>query len=588
MDAGLFDVLHDAADDHIGAVADGVHVHLGGVVQEAVQQYRRLVGDAHRLGEVATQVLLVIDDLHGTATQHVGGTNHQRVGDALGGQHRLLQGGDGAVFRLLEPQALDGRLEALAIFGAVDSIGAGANHRHAVGFQGASQFQRSLAAVLDDDALGLLDPHDFQHVFQGHRFEVETVRGVVVGGDSLRVAVDHDGLVTVFAQGQRRVHAAVVELDALTDTVRAATDDHDLVAVGGVGLALLVIAGVHVGGVGGELGGAGIDPLVDREDVVAGAQFTHFTFGHTEDLGQTRVGEALALEAAQEVGIQAGHAALFHLLFQLHQLFNLHQEPGVNLGQAEYAVHGETSAEGVGDVEDTVAAGILQLVADAGQGVRGIEIQHGVEAGLAGLEATQGLVQGLLEVAADGHHFTDGLHLGGQTVVGAGELLEVEARHLGDHVVDGRLEGGRGTTAGDVVHQLVQGVTDGELGGDLGDGEAGRLGGERGGAGDPRVHLDDDHAAIFRVDTELDVGATGLDTDLAQYRHGGVAHDLVFLVGQGLGRRDRDGVTGVDAHGVEVLDGADDDAVVVAIAHHLHLVLFPADQRLVDEQLFGR
>ena len=280
VDTGLFDVLHDAADDHVNAVADGVHVHLGGVVQEAVQQHRRLVGDAHCLGEVAAQVLLVIDDFHGAATQHVGGANHQRVGDARGQLHGLLQGGDGAVFRLLEAQALDGGLEALAIFRAVDGIRAGTNHRHAVRFQCPRQFQRSLAAVLDDDALGLLDPHDFQHVFQGHRLEVETIGGVVVGGDGFRVAVDHDGLVTVFAQGQGRVHATIVELDALTDTVRAATDDHDLVAVGGVGLALFVVAGVHVGGVGGELGRAGIDPLVDREDVVAGTQFTHFTFGH--------------------------------------------------------------------------------------------------------------------------------------------------------------------------------------------------------------------------------------------------------------------------------------------------------------------
>ncbi len=588
VDTGLLDVLHDAADDYIGAVADGIHVQLGRIVQEAVQQHRRFVGDAHRLGEVATQILLVIDDFHGAATQHVGGANHQRVGNALGQQHGLFQRGDGAVFRLLETEALDGRLEALAVFGAVDGIRAGTDDRHAVGLQRSGQFQRGLATVLDNHALGFFDAHDFQHIFQGHRLEVETIRGVVIGRDGLRVTVDHDGLVTIFAQGQRCVHAAVVELDTLTDTVRAAADDHDLVAVARSRFALLVIAGVHVGGVGGELGGAGIYPLVDREDVVAGAQFAHFPFGHTEDLGQTGIGKAFALEGAQEVGIQTGHAALFHLFLQLHQIFNLYQEPGVNLGQLEDTIHGETGAECIGDIEDTVATCILQLVTDAGQGVRGIEVNHGVEAGFAGFEAAQRLVQGLLEVAADGHHFADRLHLGRQTVVGTGEFFEVEARHLGDHVVDGRLEGGRSATAGDVVHQLVEGVTDGELGSDLGDGETGRLGGQRGGARHPRVHLDDDHATIFRVDTELDVGAAGLDADFAQHRHGGVAHQLVLLVGQRLGWRDRDGVTGVDTHGVEVFDGADDDAVVVAIPHHFHLVLFPADQRLVDEQLFGR
>ncbi|MNB90569.1 hypothetical protein D3C75_376290 [compost metagenome] len=44
----------------------------------------------------------------------------------------------------------------------------------------------------------------------------------------------------------------------------------------------------------------------------------------------------------------------------------------------------------------------------------------------------------------------------------------------------------------------------------------------------------------------------------------------------------------MDTHGVEVFDRADDDAVVVFITHHFHLVLFPANQRLVNQQLFGR
>ena len=36
-------------------------------------------------------------------------------------------------------------------------------------------------------------------------------------------------------------------------------------------------------------------------------------------------------------------------------------------------------------------------------------------------------------------------------------------------------------------------------------------------------------------------------------------------------------------HGIEVLDGADDDHVIIAVAHHLQLVLFPPDQRFLDE-----
>ena len=174
------------------------------------------------------------------------------------------------------------------------------------------------------------------------------------------------------------------------------------------------------------------------------------------------------------------------------------------------------------------------------------------------------------------------------TVVGAGEFLEREARDFRDHVVDGRLERGRRRAAGDVVCDLVERVADRELGGDLGDREAGRLGGERGRARHARVHLDDDQAAVLRVDGELHVRAAGLDADLAQHRDRGVAHDLVFFVGQRQRRRDGDRVAGVHAHRIDVLDRADDDAVVRLVADHLHLEFLPAEHALLDQHLVGR
>jgi hypothetical protein len=92
-------------------------------------------------------------------------------------------------------------------------------------------------------ALGVVD---LQHVLQGQRLEVEPVGGVVVGGDGLGVAVDHDRLVAGLAQREAGVHAGVVELDALPDAVRARSEDEDgrLRARGDLGL--LVVGGVVV------------------------------------------------------------------------------------------------------------------------------------------------------------------------------------------------------------------------------------------------------------------------------------------------------------------------------------------------------
>jgi hypothetical protein len=142
-----------------------------------------------------------------------------------------------------------------------------------------------------------------------------------------------------------------------------------------------------------------------------------------------------------------------------------------------------------------------------------------------------------------------------------------------------------GVTLGDVVVELVERVAHGELCRDLGDGEARGLGRERGGARDAGVHLDDHHAAVGRVDRPLHVRAARLDPDLAQDGDRAVAHDLVFLVGQRERRSDGDRVARMHAHRVHVLDRADDDRVVLAVADHLHLELLPAEEALVDEDL---
>ena len=216
-------------------------------------------------------------------------------------------------------------------------------------------------------------------------------------------------------------------------------------------------------------------------------------------------------------------------------------------------------------------------------GALGGRVELLVEAVGAGLQAAQGLVQRLLKGAADGHGLAHRFHLGGEHRVRFREFFEGEARYLGHHIIDAGFEGGGRGAAGDVVLQFVQGIPHRQLGGHLGNGKARGLGGQGRGAGHAGIHLDDHHAPVARIDSELYVGTPGIHADLAQHRDGGVAHDLIFLVGQGLGRRHGNGIAGMHPHGIEVLDGTDDDAIIPAVAHHLHLEFFPAQHRFFDE-----
>ena len=305
----------------------------------------------------------------------------------------------------------------------------------------------------------------------------------------------------------------------------------------------------------------------------------------SRELGQPLVGETLLLEVEQALGV-LGQALGPHLRLDRHELLDLAQEPRLVLAGVRHLVDREAEAERLGDRQDAVGRRPRQGADDGRLVGRALDLDL-VQAGQARLHRAQRLLQRLLEGPADRHRLADALHRGGEQRLGARELLEGEARHLGDDIVDRGLERGR-RRAGDVVQQLVERVADGQARRDLGDREAGGLGGQRRGARHARVHLDHDHAAGLGIDRELHVRSAGIDADLAQARDRGVAHDLVFLVGERQRRRHRDRIAGVDAHRIDVLDRADDDAVVAPVAHDLHLVLFPAEHRFLDQHLADR
>ncbi len=232
--------------------------------------------------------------------------------------------------------------------------------------------ERGLAAELDDDAddagaarglaalvLGLEDLGD---VFEGERFEVEPVGGVVVGGDGLGVAVDHDGLVADLAQGLDGVDARVVELDALADAVGPGAEDHHLRTVRGRDLGLVLVGRVVVGRVGLEFGGAGVDGLEDRAQAEPVAQAAHaFLAGEFgaqgRDLG---VGASGALRLAQQRFVDDGGG--FDLAAQVDELGDLVEEPRVDLaGLVDFGDGGAESQGAFGGVEGAVVRGLERL-----------------------------------------------------------------------------------------------------------------------------------------------------------------------------------------------------------------------------------
>ena len=390
--------------------------------------------------------------------------------------------------------------------------------------------------------------------------------------------------------------AAVVEFDALADAVGTGPQDDHPRAVRGPHLVLVLDGRVVVRGVGLELGTTGVDGLEGHLHPVSGAGRPDVGGGDrwAEQIGQLLVGKSEPLDPTPgpAVEIVDGHPQR-DLQVEPHagvtDLGHLGEEPWIDAGGGGQLVHRDAPAEQGLELEDAFrrGRGHPHQQISGGDGLVELLGRIGVEAGPPLFERAHRLLQRLGEGPADPHDLTHRLHPGPEAVGGARQLLEGPARDLGHHVVDGRLEGGRGGS-GDVIDHFVQPVAHGQSGGDFGDREPGGLGGQGRGPGYPRVHLDDHLASVGGVHGELDVRATCLHADPADAGEGGVPHGLELDIGQRLGRGHGDRVPGMDPHGIEVLDGADDHAVVGPVPHHLELELLVPGDGLLDQHLVDR
>ena len=263
----------------------------------------------------------------------------------------------------------------------------------------------------------------------------------------------------------------------------------------------------------------------------------------------------------------------------LHDIAQFLEEPTVDLGQAVDLTDAVSGLHRLADCEYPHIRRGPQCLVQVSQ--RQLIILHESVHSLP--DHAQAFLDGLLEGASDGHHLSDRFHAGTDFPVYAMEFAQIPAGNLADNVVQRRFEES-GCRLGDTVFQFEQAFSQPQFGRDEGERIAGGLGSQGGRTAQTRVDLD--HAIVFRVGIEgiLNVAFT-YDAQVADDGDGAFAQEMVFTVGQGLGRSDDDTLAGVDAERVEVLHIADRDAVVIAVANDLIFDFLPAFQAFFDEDL---
>ena len=459
-------MLHDAADVHILPVGERVHVQLETVFQELVNQDGKRLQEFGRFGRIGLHRGAVVGDHHRAPAQDVGRANDNRVANLLGGGHGLFHTHGSGVAWLRNPQLTQQVAEALPVFGQVNGLGRGADDVHPGALERRRQVQRRLPAELHNRADGPLAGDDVHHILKRQRLEVEPVGGVVVGGDRLRVAVHHQRLVPCLLERESGVAAAVVEFDSLPDAVGPAAQDQNLAAIGGLALVLLFVGGVEVGRVGLELSRAGVHSFENSFQALLQAARAHLVRRGLPESGQMLVGKAGALGFAQQLARHVSQLMSTQLFLQGYDFLQLTQKPGINPGQPMDFLSAFSLAQRCEQNVQSLRRGCGQQFMDL------IFRQAREGEALAGFERAHAFEQRFLEGAPDGHHLAHRAHLRAQPLVGAGKFLKLPLGNLGHHVVNRRLETGRGFLR-DVVGNFVQAQPHRQLGRDLGDGKAG-------------------------------------------------------------------------------------------------------------------
>ena len=383
MDAGALYQLHNAGDEHIPAVADGVDLHFP-AFNILIDQHGLVLVDFHGGAQVVTQLVLVGHNLHGPASQHKAGPDQHGVADLRGGGNAVLDLGHGLALGPGNVQLVQEVFKLVPVLGPVDGGAVGADDCYAPLHQGVCQVDGGLAAQGGDDTLGILEVQDVHDVLRGQRLEIQLVRSGVVGGDGLRVVVDDDGLVALTADGIHGVDGGVVKFHALADADGAGTQDHDLLLVGEPGVGGAGIGGVEVGDIGP--GVAGVYHAEGREQILLAAQGIDIQLLPLPQLGNELIAEAHDLGFLQHL-----HAAYIggELLLHGHDLADGLDEVGRDLGHGVDAVNGDLPAQQLCYGEDGVVPELLQVFQDL-LGLHVGKLGH-VEVAHADFQRTDGL-----------------------------------------------------------------------------------------------------------------------------------------------------------------------------------------------------
>ena len=217
VDACALNVLHNAGNQDIRAIADRIHFNLLSL-HVLIYQYRVFLRDLIDNPYECVDILAAHSYLHPLPSQHIGRSYQYRISEPFCGVLRLLRRVDCLPFRAWNPALLQYPVKKLPVLRRVHILRRGSEYGYSHLCQRLRQLDCRLPAELHDCPVRLFQLHDALHILRGQRLKIKLVSNVKIRADRFRIVVYNDCLISLFLKCPGAVHGAKVELNSLSDS----------------------------------------------------------------------------------------------------------------------------------------------------------------------------------------------------------------------------------------------------------------------------------------------------------------------------------------------------------------------------------
>src|SRR6202790_1682312 len=248
-----------------------------------------------------------------------------------------------------------------------------------------------------------------EHVCERQWPKIKSIARCVIGRGHLRIAIDHDGLVPIVAQGESRVATAVIEFNSLPYAIRPTSEDDDFFLLGWRRFVFFFVCGIKIRREALEFRSACVHALINWLQAVLPPQVADFFcrsfFVQPPHAREPAVGDSHPLGIAQDFSRNRLHGMLFQLELHIIYFFELVEEPWVHRSHFRDLLYCVPLTQCVSDIRTPLGMRRYQpLRQDSWLDFFGTNF-------LSRIQRAYALKQCLFECSSDRHYFADGLHL---------------------------------------------------------------------------------------------------------------------------------------------------------------------------------